>query len=79
MDEKTEVVFANDMELCYDGVNVKKYNKGEVYEATHAHEKRMFHAFLDDGRATVPTKKEAPKDEEKVSHPKQKKSKKAKK
>lgn len=80
--EESGIVFEQDMELCYDGVNTKHYKKGEVYKATHAHEKRMFDAFLIDGRAKHPVKKaevKAEKPKEKVVKPKQtKKSKKSK-
>lgn len=66
-----EIVFKSDMELCYDGIHVKKYEAGKVYSPTHAHEKRMFEAFLADGRASYPSevKKEEPK-EEKIVNPK---------
>lgn len=83
-EEKIVAVFKNDMELCYDGVNPRKYEAGKVYEASHAHEKKMFQAFLADGRAGLPGKedkseKSAPA-KEKISTPKEsKKSKKSKK
>jgi hypothetical protein len=73
-----QVVFSSDMELCFDGVNVKKYKAGEAYSPTHAHEKKMFEAFLADGRASVPkqTKSEPVVEQEKIVKPKAKKYKK---
>lgn len=71
-EEKIVAVFQNDMELCYDGVNPRKYEAGKVYEASHAHEKKMFQAFLADGRASLPSeKKVVVKEAEKVVVPKQ--------
>lgn len=71
-EEKIVAVFQNDMELCYDGVNPRKYEAGKVYEASHAHEKKMFQAFLADGRASLPSEKKAVvKEAEKVVVPKQ--------
>lgn len=78
-EEKLKVVFQNDFELCYDGVNVRKYTAGKPYSATHAHESKMFDAFLADGRAFVAvkeTKEVAQADVEKVVAPKQTKKKK---
>jgi hypothetical protein len=79
MSEEIEVVFEQEMELCFDGINLKKYKKGETYSPTHAHEKKMFEAFLEDGRATKPSRevkvKEA-KPSEKIVKPKSAKSKK---
>ena len=77
-----KIVFKQDMELCYDGVNPRQYEKGKAYSPTHAHEKRMFEAFLADGRAELPGKEvkvEKPVEKEKVTTPKEtKKSKKKK-
>lgn len=71
-EEKIVAVFQNDMELCYDGVNPRKYEAGKVYEASHAHEKKMFQAFLTDGRASLPSEKKAVEESaEKVVVPKQ--------
>lgn len=76
-EEKIVAVFQNDMELCYDGVNPRKYEAGKVYEASHAHEKKMFQAFLADGRASLPSEKKAVvKAVEKVVVPKQTKKRK---
>lgn len=80
--ESIKVVFSSDMELCYDGINVKKYSAGEVYKPSHAHEKKMFEAFLADGRASYPSETksiEQPKEKEvqseKIVKPKQRKRK----
>ena len=78
-EEKVEVVFENDFELMFDGINVRKYTAGKAYSATHAHEKKMFEAFLADGRAKAPVKESKevkPADVEKVVTPKQTKKKK---
>lgn len=74
-ENKIEIVFNHDMELCYDGVNPRKYEKGKVYSPTHAHEKKMFEAFLADGRASIAGKVKAP-EAEKVVQPKQTKKRK---
>jgi hypothetical protein len=73
-----QVVFSSDMELCFDGVNVKKYKAGEAYSPTHAHERKMFESFLADGRANVlmQTKSEPVIEQEKIVKPKARKRKK---
>lgn len=76
-----EIVFNNDMELCYDGVTPRQYKAGKTYSPTHAHERKMFEAFLADGRASLPGEKKADEkvETEKVVTPKAtKKSKKSK-
>lgn len=78
--KELEIVFSQDMELCYDGVNPRQYKKGKSYSPTHAHEKRMFEAFLADGRASLAGKAQSKADQpepekEKVVTPKQTKKK----
>lgn len=70
-----KVTFKTDMELCFDGVNPKTYKAGKVYSPTHAHEAKMFEAFLADGRAQVPQEKVSEPQQEKVIKPKARKKK----
>lgn len=72
-----KIVFDNDFQLCYDGLNTKEYKAGQVYSPTHAHEAKMFEAFLADGRASLPSEKKAEEKSvptTKVVKPKQKKT-----
>lgn len=73
------IVFTEEKELCYDGVNVKTYKPDEPYEATNAHEARIFNLFVQSGQAKVyePKKDEKvkePENKEKTAKPKAKKT-----
>lgn len=71
----TKIVFSEDQELSYDGINVKTYKAGETYEAKHAQEARVFDSFIASGRATQPKKTAKVVEKQKVVKPKSKKRK----
>lgn len=69
-----KIKFKKDTVLSYDGFNTRTYKAGEVYEANHAHEARMFDAFVRKGEATEADKPEvtvekSPKTTRKVRKP----------
>lgn len=58
--------------LSYDGLNARLYEKGQEYEALHAHEKRVFENAVDSGFAEYIVQA-TPDKEIKVALPKSKK------
>lgn len=58
--------------LSYDGLNARLYEKGQEYEAVHAHEKRVFQNAVDTGYAEYVVDA-TPEKEIKVTVPKSKK------
>lgn len=69
-----KIKFLTDTHLSYDGVQVRKYEPGKVYEPTHAHEKLMFQMALDNGTAIQADVTIEVEDKPKVSTPKSKKA-----
>jgi len=69
-----KIKFKDSTHLCYDGVHVRKYEPGKVYEPTHAHEKLMFQSALDNGTAVMADAMIEVEDKPKISTPKSKKA-----
>jgi chloramphenicol 3-O-phosphotransferase len=69
-----KIRFKDSTHLCYDGVNIRKYDPALVYEPTHAHEKLMFQAALDKGEAVFADAAIETEDKPKISTPKSKKA-----
>jgi hypothetical protein len=68
-----QVKFISDQTLSYDGINVKDYKAGQVYEATHAQERIVFEKAIYMGKATTFANESEPKVETKVVKPKARK------
>ena len=69
-----KIKFKDSTHLSFDGVHVRKYEPGKAYEPTHAHEKRMFQAALDNGSAFLADDESETEDKPKVITPKSRKA-----
>lgn len=71
------VQFTKTTTLSYDGINTKTYLQGQVYEANHAQERRVFEGALTKGDAVpygvdatpVEVKVQAPVERKEVAKP----------
>jgi hypothetical protein len=69
-----KIKFKESTHLSYDGIHVRKYEPGKVYEPTHAHERLMFQNALDNGSAFLADAAIESEDKPKISTPKSKKA-----
>jgi hypothetical protein len=69
-----KIKFKESTHLSFDGVHVRKYEPGKVYEPTHAHEALMFQSAIDKGEATLADVAIESEDKPKISTPKSKKA-----
>ena len=69
-----KIKFKDSTHLSYDGIHVRKYEPGKVYEPTHAHERLMFQYAIDNGTAFLADFATESEDKPKISTPKSKKA-----